>query len=218
MGEVTRGKFGGGFLYTNRDSLSLGIVVGIGDMMEGRSAVQAPTLLDEFKQRPEIACLIRGGQTVEYAAHVVPEGGFKAIGRLYGDGILVAGDAAGLAMNIGVSVRGMEYALASGFYAAQAVLKTRESGNYSAASLKVYQDLLEASFVLKDFRSFQHTPEVLSNPRFLQYYPELVGNMMRDLYAIPAGPKDKLSTTMKRYMGVGDLLAMAGDLRKVMKI
>ncbi|HBK53573.1 MAG TPA: electron transfer flavoprotein, partial [Syntrophomonas wolfei] len=112
MGEVTRGKFGGGFLYTNKDSISLGIVVGIKDLMLGQPAVQAPLLLDEFKQRPEIAVLIRGGETVEYSAHAIPEGGYQAMSKLFGDGILLAGDAAGFSMNIGVTVRGMEYALA----------------------------------------------------------------------------------------------------------
>ncbi|MDO4540670.1 MAG: FAD-dependent oxidoreductase, partial [Syntrophomonadaceae bacterium] len=33
MGEVTNGMFGGGFLYTNRESISLGVVVGIKDLM-----------------------------------------------------------------------------------------------------------------------------------------------------------------------------------------
>ncbi|HWP97995.1 MAG TPA: FAD-dependent oxidoreductase [Syntrophomonadaceae bacterium] len=218
MGEVTRGKFGGGFLYTNKESLSLGIVVGIKDLMEIKPALQAPVLLDEFKQRPEVARLIRDGQTVEYSAHVIPEGGMKALGSLYGDGILLAGDAAGLAMNIGVTVRGMEYALASGYFAARAVLKARESGDFTASSLKVYQDLLEASFVLQDFRSFQEAPGVLENPRFFQYYPELAGSMMRDLYAVPAGPKEKLYTSIKRYLSFGELWAMFNDLRKVMKI
>jgi electron transfer flavoprotein-quinone oxidoreductase len=155
MGEVTRGKFGGGFLYTNKESLSLGIVVGIKDLMDGSPQVQAPQLLDDLKQRPEVASLIRGGQTVEYSAHVIPEGGLKALTKLYGNGILVAGDAAGFSMNIGVTVRGMEYALASGYYAAQAVLKAREAGQYTANQLSVYELLLKDSFVMKDFQNFK---------------------------------------------------------------
>ena len=103
----------------------LGIVVGIHDLMEGAPAIQAPVLLDEFKQRPEIARLIKGGETVEYSAHVIPEGGLKALTKLYGEGILVAGDAAGFSLNIGVTVRGMEYAMASGYYAAQAVIQAK---------------------------------------------------------------------------------------------
>jgi len=218
MGEVTKGKFGGGFLYTNKESLSLGIVVSIEELMEGEPAVEAPVLLEEFKQRPEIAGMIRGGETVEYSAHVIPEGGYKALSSLYGDGILVAGDAAGLAMNIGVTVRGMEYALASGYYAAQAVLKAKQAGDYSAGTLAVYKGLLEESFVLKDFKNFQEAPQVLANPRFFQHYPELLGNVMRDMYSIPAAPKNRLYPTVKKYLSFGELWNILGDLRKVMKI
>ena len=106
VGDVTRGKFGGGFLYTNKESISLGIVVGIKDLMEDLTINEYPALLERFKERPEIACLIKDGSTVEYAAHVIPEGGFNAMSRLYGNGVLVAGDAAGLALNMGFTVRG----------------------------------------------------------------------------------------------------------------
>lgn len=218
MGEVTRGKFGGGFLYTNKDSLSLGVVVGIHDLMEGLPAVPAPQLLDDFKQRPEIARLIKDGNVVEYSAHVIPEGGYRALGKFFGNGILIAGDAAGLAMNIGVTVRGMEYALASGYLAAQAVLKAREREDFSAQGLSIYEKLLQESFVLKDFANFKDAPAVLENPRFFGHYPELVGNMMRDVYSVPAGSKDRLYPTIKSYLGFREMWAMVGDARKVMKI
>ena len=218
VGEVTRGKFGGGFLYTNKESISLGIVVGIKDFMEGEPAIEAPAVLDEFKLRPEVAALIKGGETVEYSAHVLPEGGFKALSSLYGNGILVAGDAAGLALNIGFTVRGMEYALASGYYAAQAVLKAREAGDFSAETLAIYKSLLENSFVLKDFKNFQEAPGVLGNPRFFNHYPELAGNIMRDVYAVPVGSKNRLYPTIKQYMTLGEMWSIFKDLRKVMKI
>lgn len=218
MGEVTRGKFGGGFLYTNKDSISLGIVVGIKDLMQGQPAVQAPLLLDEFKQRPEIAVLIKGGETVEYSAHAIPEGGYQAMSKLFGDGILLAGDAAGFSMNIGVTVRGMEYALASGYYAAQAVIAAKKAEDFSARGLAVYQELLGQSFVMEDFKNFQEAPHALENPRLFQHYPEMLGNMMRDIYAVPAGPKSRLYPTIKQYLGFSELWSMLGDARKVMKI
>ena len=123
VGAVTEGRFGGGFLYTNKDSVSLGVVIGMESLAKASNLIDVPALLDTFKTRPEIAPLIKGGTTAEYAAHVIPEGGFKALVPLYGEGIIAAGDAAGFALNIGFTVRGMEYALASGYYAAQAVLK-----------------------------------------------------------------------------------------------
>lgn len=218
MGDVTKGKFGGGFLYTNKESISLGMVVGIKDLTEGDPAVEAPALIDELKQRPEVARLIRGGETVEYSAHVIPEGGYKAISSLYSNGILVAGDAAGLAMNIGVTVRGMEYALASGYYAAQAALKAKEVGDFSAETLSVYEKFLEESFVLKDFKNFQAAPEVLENPRLFKHYPELVGSIMKDIYSVGSTSKPRLYPTIKQYMTFGEMWAMVGDMRKVMKI
>lgn len=155
---------------------------------------------------------------MEYSAHIIPEGGFKSLGNFWGDGILVAGDAAGLALNIGFTVKGMEYALASGYYAAQTVLKARDSGNFNAETLSVYRKLMEESFVLKDLRNFQETPAVVGNPRFFRHYPELVGNIMKDIYAVSAGPKERLLPTLKKHMTLSELWLQFKDLREVMKI
>ncbi len=114
LGDVTKGLFGGGFLYTNRNTVSIGIVAGIRALMEKVPHTEACFLLDGFKERYEIQRLLDGGSLVEYSAHIIPEGGYNGISKLYGDGILVAGDAAGFALNMGVTVRGMEFALASG--------------------------------------------------------------------------------------------------------
>lgn len=218
MGDVTRGKFGGGFLYTNKDSISLGIVVGIHAMTEEGVQVEAPQMLEEFKQRPEVARLIEGGETAEYAAHVIPEGGLKAFGKFFGNGILVAGDAAGFSMNIGVTVRGMEYALASGYLAGQTVIKAREKNDYTAVTLSLYERLLKESFVMKDFESFKESLHALENPRLFTVYPRLAGNVMRDLYEIPAGPKNKIYPTVKKYLSFGELWNMGRDMWRLMKI
>jgi electron transfer flavoprotein-quinone oxidoreductase len=218
VGDITSGKFGGGFIYTNKESISLGIVIGIEDMGTDHSAAEAPALFDAFKQRREIADLIKGGTTVEYAAHLIAEGGYNAIGNLYGNGILLAGDAAGLALNIGFTVRGMEYALASGYYAAQTVLKAKESGDYSSKSLSLYKTLLEESFVLKDFLSFRESPAVVSNPRFFNYYPEMIGNILQDIYNVPTGTKEKLYATMRKHLSVRDMWGFLKDLRRITRI
>jgi len=217
VGEVTKGRFGGGFLYTNRESISLGIVIGIEEMLKN-GGMDAPGLLEDFKRNREIESLIRGGTTLEYAAHVLPEGGFDSLAPFLGDGILVAGDAAGLALNMGFTVRGMEYALASGFFAAKAAILAKGKGDFSAGTLAVYRTLLEESFVLKDFRTFRETPGVLRNPRIFSHYPEMAGRILRDIYAVGDRPKDGLYTTMRRYLGFGELWAILKDMREVRKI
>jgi electron transfer flavoprotein-quinone oxidoreductase len=218
VGDATRGLFGGGFLYTNRDTVSLGLVAGIGEVSAGKEAGSIPDLLDAFKARPEIEPLLRGGKTVEYGAHVIPEGGYRTLSRLFGDGILVAGDSAGFALNLGFTVRGMEYALASGYYAAKAVIEAKKVGRFDAATLAVYQKLLEESFVLKDFQTFKNTPGVLSNPHLFGHYPELAGNILRDLYTVPAGPKVPIFTTLRQHLTVSQLWTLLKDAKEVTKI
>jgi electron transfer flavoprotein-quinone oxidoreductase len=218
IGEVTKGLFGGGFLYTNSESISLGLVIGIHDFIEKGGAAEVPALLDAFKARPEVAPLVKGGKTLEYGAHMIPEGGFKGLTPLFGDGILVAGDAAGFALNMGFTVRGMEYALASGHFAAKAVLQAKASADFSAKSLSAYKKMLEESFVLRDFMNFRETPAVLSNPRFFNHYPEFIGNIMKDLYEIPAGPKERIYPTLRKHLTIGELWTMFKDMKGFTKI
>jgi electron transfer flavoprotein-quinone oxidoreductase len=218
VGEVTGGLFGGGFLYTNKDSLSLGLVMGIQDFVRKGGAAELPALLDAFKSRPEIAPLVKGGRTLEYGAHMIPEGGYGGLVPLFGDGILVAGDAAGFALNMGFTVRGMEYAMASGHFAGKAVLQAKEAGIFDATSLSIYGKMLEESFVLKDFIRFRESPAVLSNPRFFNHYPDLIGEIMKDLYSIPAGPKERIFPTVRKHLPLGEIWAIFKDLRGIARI
>ena len=66
-------------------------------MSDFQKAGQTPYgLLEAFKRHPSVAPLIQGSEVKEYSVHLIPEGGFKAIPQLYGDGWVVVGDAAQL--------------------------------------------------------------------------------------------------------------------------
>jgi electron transfer flavoprotein-quinone oxidoreductase len=198
FGSLTEGMFGGGFLYTNQESLSLGLVLAIHDLMEKEPPVSPHDLLEAFKERPEIRPLIADGHPVEYSAHIIPEGGFRALPRLVTDGLVVVGDAAGLALNMGVTVRGLDFALASGVMAARALLRAREQADFSASTLAYYEELLRNSFVWKDLQTFQHMPEFLSNPRLRDFYPSVICNLLEQIMWIGEEPKEKLSATILR--------------------
>src|SRR2546427_210101 len=107
---------GGGFLYTNRDTLSIGVVVQIASLAEKK--VRAYDLLDQFKQHPAIAPLVRDGVTLEYSAHMIPEGGWSMLPKLSRAGMMVVGDAAGFVFATGLFLEGMNFAIASGLAAA----------------------------------------------------------------------------------------------------
>ena len=218
LGDLTRGRFGGGFLYTNRSSLSLGLVIRIKDLAEGNPLREAPQLLDEFKERPEVAPLVAGGEMVEYSGHVISEAGLSGLIRPFADGLLIAGDAAGFCLNVGLTVRGMEFAIASGVLAAQAVKQAREKKDFSAMSLSAYQTLLENSFVLKDLKTFQHAPAFLDNPRLFQHYPQMVGDLLTSLFTVGPEPKQKFSATLRQKVSWREAGKILKDLRKGLKI
>lgn len=135
-----------GFLYTNKDSVSVGVAMKVENIKKTVKSV--PQMLEEFKTFPEIAPLLEGGNLLEYSAHLIPEGGTEMIPRLYGDGILVAGDAAALCANLGYTLHGMDLAIESGRLAALTILEAKEKGNYSALTLSSYEKALETSFVI----------------------------------------------------------------------
>jgi electron transfer flavoprotein-quinone oxidoreductase len=219
FGSITKGLTGGGFLYTNRESLSLGIVVGIGGLMGRAEQLEVFQLMDSFKQRPEISALIEGGETVEYSAHAIPEGGIGSVPRLYSDGILVVGDAAGFALNMGIIVRGMDLAIASGVLAAESIKAAKKSEDYSARSLMSYEALLSDSFVMKDLRAFRNVWSVLNNRRLFTKYPEAVISLMKDLMFIRPESKPKFSSTALKHFRKSFLnLAALKDVLSLMKI
>ena len=69
LGYATRGVEGGGFLYTNKDTVSVGLVLGLKDLRE--KGIKPYDILNDFKQHPAVADMIRGGEVVEYSAHIV---------------------------------------------------------------------------------------------------------------------------------------------------
>jgi electron transfer flavoprotein-quinone oxidoreductase len=192
MGSITKGRFGGGFLYTNKDSLSVGLVLGMDALMQGSEQFDVPSLMEEFESLPEIARYIKGAELKEYSAHIITEAGVGGLSRLFTDGMVVAGDAAGFALNMGVTVRGMEFAVASGVIAARVIDEALKKNDFSAQFLSLYEKRLRESFVIKDMETFRHTADVLSNPRLFTVYPACISSLLDAVFTVGEGPRKGL--------------------------
>lgn len=195
-GSCTAGIVGGGFLYTNKSSLSLGIVCTLSGIPQAEKSVCQ--MLEDFKKHPAIKPLIKGGKLLEYSGHLVPEAGLSMLPQLYRDGALVLGDAAGLVINIGYMVRGMDLAIASAEAAAQAVIEAKEKGDFSQNSLSRYKQLLDQSFVMKDLNLYKNFPHFMENKRIFNEYPQMVDNILSGLFVIDGHPGQPLR---KKVMG-----------------
>jgi electron transfer flavoprotein-quinone oxidoreductase len=151
MGEITAGMDGIAALYTNANSLSLSIGANLADFSTSR--IKPYELIETFKQHPLIAPLLAGGQSREYIAHWLSEGGFNTIPRLYGDGYLIAGDSAMLFNAL--HREGNNLAMASGKMAAETIIEAMHRNDFSAASLSGYGERLASSYVLKDMKKYR---------------------------------------------------------------
>ncbi|MDM2737515.1 FAD-dependent oxidoreductase [Citrobacter sp. Ct235] len=206
-GSPSNGLMGGGFLYTNRDSVSLGLVCGLGDMAHAQKSV--PQMLEDFKQHPTVRPLIQGGKLLEYSAHMVPEGGLAMVPELVGDGVMIVGDAAGFCLNLGFTVRGMDLAIASAEAAAHAAIVAKERQDFSARTLAEYKSELEKGCVMRDMQHFRKMPALMENPRLFTQYPRMVADIMSDMFTIdgrPNQPMRKMILSHAKQVGLMNLL------------
>ena len=163
-----------GFMYTNRDTISIGIAVSMRDL--DKSKQRPNVLFEQFKNHPSIAPLIKDGELKEYSAHLIPEGGYDYVANIYTDGMLVVGDAAMLVN--AVNWEGTNLAMTSGIIAGETVIEAKKKNDFSSRTLKKYRERLEESFVLKDLKKYRGIPEFFSsNPDFFTVYPEALNEL-----------------------------------------
>ncbi|MBW2038452.1 MAG: FAD-dependent oxidoreductase [Deltaproteobacteria bacterium] len=207
IGSCTKGLPGGAFIYTNKESLSVGIVVQLSALIENK--IEANDLLNEFKEHPTVANFLADGKLVEYSAHLIPVSGVDMMPTLYTDGFLVAGDAASFVVGTGLILEGANFAVASGISAAETAIRAKKKGDFSAKTLSHYRELLEQNFVLKDLKTYRKAHHFLANPRIYSSYPELACNLAERIFTNDGKPRKKtwqlLRGAMKGRVAFGQI-------------
>ncbi|HEV2389465.1 MAG TPA: FAD-dependent oxidoreductase, partial [Nitrososphaerales archaeon] len=147
FGDFMLGVSGSAFIYTNRETLSVGIVASVDSMVRAFTERfdKVGTLrdvLEAFESHPYAAELLEDGELLEFSAHNIPRGPTAMLKKPYASGYLPTGDALGAFIKIGPLFDGMRRAIASGIMAAEAYLLASESGSYRASNLSRYKDML----------------------------------------------------------------------------
>jgi electron transfer flavoprotein-quinone oxidoreductase len=215
VGTVTSGMTGTGFIYTNKESLSVGIGCLVSDFAQ--SGETPYDLLEKFKQHPSVRPLLQGSEVKEYAAHLIPEGGYKAIPQLYGDGWLIVGDA-GQFVNA-VHREGSNLAMTTGRVAAETIVRLKRLKEpMTAANLAGYKKRLEQTFVMKDLKKYRRLPSMLhNNKHFFTLYPEMMSKAAQTFLRVDGVDKAskekeiwKSVRKTRRITGlIGDAIKMA---------
>ncbi len=178
----TGGVPGGGFVYTNSDTVSIGVVLQLPGL--GASKRRPEDFIAALKAHPSIAPLIEGGEMIEYSAHLIPEGGFDAMPEHVTNGMLVAGDAGGMCLAAGIWLEGVNYAIGSGMIAGQVAAEAIDRGDCSAAGLRPYDERLAASWVLADHKKLRRMPDLIMSNDFQVRYPQLLCSLAEEVFTV----------------------------------
>ena len=215
VGSISKGMTGMGFIYTNKESLSLGIGCLVSDFAEKGETPYG--LLEAFKKHPSVAPLIQGSEVKEYAAHLIPEGGYKAIPELFGDGWVVVGDAAQL--NNAIHREGSNLAMTSGRLAGEAIFQVKSRRDpMTKANLALYKKMIDDSFVMKDLKKYKDMPALLhtNSKNFFLTYPDLVSKAMDNFLRVDGAPKvEKENASIRSFIKQRSLLGLFGDAFKL---
>ena len=216
VGKVTDGMMGTAFLYTNKDSLTIGIGCMLNDFKNNPNRTSPYVLLERLKRHPSIAPLIAGGEMKEYCAHLIPEGGFHAVPKVFGHGWVIVGDSGGF---VNAAHReGSNLAMTTGRLAAETIIELKAAGKEpNAKNLAAYKAKLDESFVMKDLYKYRDMPQVFhKNPQFFTSYPELINRAAKTMFTVDGiDKKTKEREIFSSFRKTRSLKGLVGDAYKL---
>lgn len=210
VGDCTQGVAGGGFLYTNEESISIGVVMRLDDLE--KSGLASSDVHDHMLNHPAIAPLLEDGTLLEYGCHLTIEDGPAMVAHdLTRPGLMIIGDAAGFTLNTGLTIRGMDLAAGSALAAAEAIEKAFQTMDFGQQSMDQYRALLDSSFVGKDTATYAKAPAFLERPRMYKDYGKLAAEVFYGIFNHDLTPRRHI-----RKVGLDALKASGLKLTQIM--
>jgi electron transfer flavoprotein-quinone oxidoreductase len=218
FGGSVKGLVGSAFLYTNKESVSLGIGVSTNDLKNNK--LTPNDLIETFKEHPSIKHYIKGGKLLEYSAHMIPEFGYDHLPKLTMDGLIIVGDAAGFVNMNPLYHEGSNLAMASGLAAAETIIEAKKNNDLSEKGLAGYRRRLEGSFVLMDLKRYKGISNfALKHPEFFKEYPELLVDLAEEFFTVSETPKGKSRmAVIKKGLKSVNLLKLAVGMNRARKV
>lgn len=215
FGDSTKGNLGTAFIYTNKDSINIGVGTTLSSMIKAK--LKPYDLLDYLKTHPMVRPLIEGGESAEYLAHLIPEGGYHSVPKVAGNGVLLAGDAAQLVNAI--HREGSNMAMASGTMAAETIIAAKERGDFSETSLNQYREKLYQSFIIKDLEKYKDAAHTFEHyPQYFKEYVPMLNRAANKFFTVDGTPKkEKQKEIMKSFTSERGTIRVLKDMYRAWK-
>ncbi len=217
IGVPFDGLVGGGFIYTQKETVSIGAAAKLETVK--KAGLKPNELLDTFKRHPEVKKMIRGGELLEYGAHLIPEGGYDCVAQMAANGVMICGDAAGL-VNMSLYKEGTNHAMESGKLAAETAIEAKEKGDFSYQALRAYEDKMKGSIAMQDLEKYRNLPEILdTTPAVLSEYPDRATQMLVDYFTVSMEPKKAIQKrAIKDFFSGLSKIKLAKDMFRARKL
>jgi electron transfer flavoprotein-quinone oxidoreductase len=215
FGDSTKGNLGTAFVYTNKDSINIGVGTTLSSMIKAK--LKPYDLLDHLKNHPMVKPLIEGGESAEYLAHLIPEGGYRSVPKVAGNGVVVIGDAAQLVNAI--HREGSNMAMSSGKMAAETIIEAKHRNDFSESSLNLYREKLYDSFIIKDLEKYKDAAHTFEKyPQYFNEYVPMMNKAMSKFFTVDGTPKrDKQKEIMKSITKERGVINVAKDMYRAWK-
>lgn len=215
FGDSTKGNLGTAFLYTNKESLNIGVGTTLSSMIKAK--LKPYDLLDYLKSHPMVKPILAGGESAEYLAHLIPEGGYRSVPKVAGNGVVVVGDAAQLVNAI--HREGSNMAMASGKMAAEAIIEAKAANDYSASSLNRYREALYNSFIMKDLEKYKDAAHTFEKyPQYFKEYVPMMNQAASKFFTVDGTPKrDKQKEIMRSITSQRGTMNVIKDMYRAWK-
>jgi electron transfer flavoprotein-quinone oxidoreductase len=155
----------GGFLYTNKSSLSLGLVLPL-DNLSKEFGGDHNRLMEWFKGLPEVKRWTNNSRSTAYGAKIIRGGGFREVPQLVDNGLAIGGAATGIGLDFPYpNFTGP--ATAMGHLFAHAILEIRTTDkSFSRARLEeLYEHPLRNTHYFKNVEFLQKWPHYVEHTR-----------------------------------------------------
>ncbi|MED3623190.1 FAD-dependent oxidoreductase [Neobacillus thermocopriae] len=215
FGDSTKGNLGTAFLYTNKESLNIGVGTTLSSMIKAK--IKPYELLDYLKNHPMVKPFLEGGESAEYLAHLIPEGGYHSVPKVVGNGVVVVGDAAQLVNAI--HREGSNLAMHSGLLAAEAIVEANKRGDFSEASLNHYREALYNSFIIKDLEKYKDATHTFEKyPQYFKDYIPMLNRAASQFFTVDGTPKrEKQKQIMKSMTAEKGTFRVLQDIYRAWK-
>ncbi|WP_313801363.1 FAD-dependent oxidoreductase [Cytobacillus sp.] len=215
FGDSTKGNLGTAFIYTNKESINIGVGTTLSSMIKAK--LKPYDLLDYLKTHSMIKPFLEGGESAEYLAHLIPEGGYHSVPKVAGNGVLLVGDAAQLVNAI--HREGSNMAMASGKMAAETIVEAKSRNDFGESSLNLYREKLYDSFIIKDLEKYKdaaHTFE--THPQYFKEYVPMMNRAASKFFTVDGTPKrEKQKQIMRSITGERGTLKVLQDMYRAWK-